>query len=367
MNMQNQDARRTILIVDDAPENIVILDRMLNRDYKVKASISGEKALHIAQSKDPPDLILLDIIMPGMDGYQVCRRLKQSSATKKIPVIFVTSKDEEKDETEGFSAGAVDFITKPVSEPIVRARVKTHLALYDQNRILEEKVRDRTRELVLVKEATIECLAALAECRDQETGNHIQRTQRYVKLLGERLMDHPRFKPHLDQDVLEELHKSAPLHDIGKIGVRDAILMKPGKLNESEFEEMKRHTSIGRDALLAAEKKLGGNSFLQLAAQMAYTHHEKWDGSGYPEGLKGEGIPYCGRIMAPADVYDALISRRVYKSPFSHHMAVELMLRERGKAFDPDVLDAFMDLQEEFRLTALELCDSEEERRLLLV
>ncbi|MFH1137399.1 MAG: HD domain-containing phosphohydrolase [Pseudomonadota bacterium] len=361
--MMDDKTKRTILIVDDVPENIDILGRMLSDEYKVKASISGEKALRIAEAADPPDLILLDIVMPGLDGHEVCRRLKQTPATKAIPVIFVTARDDEQDEALGLELGAVDYISKPASTPIVRARVKTHLALYDQNRTLEEKVRERTRELSQVKEATIECLAALAEHRDPETGNHIRRTQKYVRLLAERLQNHPRFKLLLDPDAIELLHKSAPLHDIGKVGVRDALLFKPGKLTPEEFEEMKSHAAIGRDALATAEKRLGGNCFLHLAGIMAYSHHEKWDGSGYPEGLKGDDIPLCGRIMAAADVYDALISRRVYKPPLPHRRAVEIMAQGRGSHFDPDVLDAFLDLREEFRQTALELHDSEEERR----
>ncbi|MFH0824522.1 MAG: HD domain-containing phosphohydrolase [Pseudomonadota bacterium] len=225
-------------------------------------------------------------------------------------------------------------------------------------RRLEQLVKERTRALSLTQEVTIQTLAALAETRDSKTGGHIKRTQMYVKLLAEHLQAHPKFNAYLSDESVELLCKSAPLHDIGKVGAPDRILLKPGLLTPDEFEEMKKHVTIGRDALAAAEEKLGGDSFLRIAAEMAYTHHERWDGTGYPRGLKGEEIPVTGRLMAVADVYDALIDERVYKSRFPHEDATAVIAELKGTHFDPDVVDAFLELQEEFRRTSMEFADS---------
>ena len=347
--------KQTILIVDDTPENIDILNGILGAEYKIKVALNGKKALELAaNSFSPPDLILLDIMMPVMDGYDVCRRLKSSRLTQAIPVIFISALDEVMDETKGFEVGAVDYIAKPISPPIVRARVRTHLALYDQNRILEERVRERTRELVLTQDVTIFSLASLVELRDHETGVHILRTQRYIRLLAESLISNPRFCEVLNQETVETLFKSSPLHDIGKVAVPDYILHKPGKLTPDEFEQMKKHTVYGRDAILQAERALGdiNSSFLHTAREIAYSHHEKWDGSGYPEGVAGDEIPVSGRLMAVADVYDALTTRRVYKEAFSHEKAVEIIRGERGRHFDPDIVDAFLTFQDQFAVIA---------------
>lgn len=229
-------------------------------------------------------------------------------------------------------------------------------------RHLKQLVMDRTSELAATQEATILSMASLAEYRDPETGGHIKRTQNYVKALALKLRENPKFRSHFDDDAVEMLYKSAPLHDIGKVGIPDHILLKPGKLTDAEFEEMKQHTTFGRDAILAAENKLGSNSFLRFAREIAYTHQEKWDGSGYPQALQGEEIPISGRLMAVADVYDALISRRCYKSPFPHTEAVEIITDGRGTHFDPDMVDAFLELAETFREIAHEYAESEEER-----
>ncbi|GAB4480772.1 MAG: two-component system response regulator [Anaerolineales bacterium] len=343
--------KQTILIVDDAPENIDLLNLILGSDYNIKVALDGEKALVIASNPaDLPDLILLDVMMPGVDGYETCRQLKTNSLTYKIPVIFVSAMSEVVDESRGFEVGAVDYITKPVSAPIVRARVKTHLQLYDQNRLLEERVLQRTQELEEAHDVTINGFATLAEFRDQETGAHILRTRQYVRLLAQYLSVHPRFVTQLRSEEIDLLYKSAPLHDIGKIAVPDRILLKPGKLTPEEFEEMKKHTIYGYDALTRAEQTANGahNSFLRLAREIAYTHHEKWDGSGYPQGLAGDAIPVSGRLMALADIYDALISKRVYKDALPHDLAVEIISSERGRHLDPDVVDAFLDLQDTF-------------------
>ncbi len=368
--MKSETDRQSILIVDDTPENIDVLNGILNQDYRIKAALNGERALKIALSETPPDLILLDIMMPGMDGYEVCNRLKASAATRRIPVIFVSAKGDVADETRGFETGAVDYITKPVSPPIVRARVKTHLELYDQKRVLERQVRRRTREITHTQDVTILGLAVLAEYRDNETGGHIRRTQHYLRILAEHLRSHPKFRDFLDDDTIDLLFKSTPLHDIGKVGVPDAILLKPGNLTDEEFEIMKKHTIYGRDAIIKAEEALESRyepSFLKMAREMAHTHHERWDGSGYPEGLVGEEIPIAGRLMALADIYDALISKRIYKAPFSHGEAVRIITKGDGRVepthFDPDVLEAFRCTSEAFREVALAYADHDDERR----
>lgn len=307
-------------------------------------------------------------MMPDIDGYEVCRLLKENEKTSHIPIIFLTAKTEVEDETHGFEIGAVDYITKPISPPIVLARVKTHLALKrvqdflrDQNAYLESEVKKRTEEVVAIQDVTIHAMASMAETRDNETGNHIRRTQHYVKLLAEKLRYHPHFVKFLDDDkTIEMLFKSAPLHDIGKVGIPDAILLKPDRLTKEEFEVMKSHTTLGRDAIIHAEKNLGIEvPFLQYAKEIAYSHQEKWDGSGYPQGLAGEEIPISARLMAVADVYDALISRRVYKMPMPHEDAVKIMLEGKGQHFDPDVIDAFMECQAEFKAIGEKYSDSE--------
>ncbi len=360
----------TVLVVDDSEPNIDILVDALGNDYEVSVAKDGESALRIIEFESP-DLILLDIMMPNMDGYEVCRRLKNNSKTLDIPIIFLTAMDQLQNKTRGFELGAIDYITKPFEILEVKERVKTHLALMlakkelsNQNIILEEKVRERTRELTLTQSATIISLATLAEFRDPETGGHIKRTQNYVKALAQHLKNHDKFKSFLDDSAIDLLYRSAPLHDIGKVGVPDHILLKPGKLTDKEFEEMKKHTIYGRDAILAAEKTIGSSStFLRYAKEIAYGHQEKWDGSGYTQGAKGEEIPVSARLMAVADVYDALISKRVYKPPFPHSKAVEIIKEGRGNHFDPDMVDAFTELEDDFREIALEFSDSQEERK----
>ena len=350
--MNNAMKKQTILIVDDSPENIAMLSAILGKEYTVKVALNGEKALEIALApQGPPDLVLLDVMMPGMSGYEVCQRLKGNALTRRVPVIFVSALGETVDESKGFEAGGVDYITKPVAAAIVRARVKTHLALHNQNLFLEEKVRERTRELALTQDVTIIGFATLAEFRDEETGAHIMATQQYVTSLARYLAPHPRFSSFLTPDNIELLRKSAPLHDIGKIAVPDSILLKPGKFTPEEFGEIKKHTTYGRDALAKAEQALGStqSSFLRIAKEIAYTHHERWDGSGYPQGLCAEDIPISGRLMALADVYDALTSKRVYKEAYSFEEAGEEIRRERGKHFDPDLVDAFIDLEPIFQ------------------
>lgn len=359
--------KATILIVDDTPDNLTLMSELLKDRYRVKVANGGEKALKIALSDEPPDLILLDIMMPGVDGYEVCKRLKSEARAKDIPIIFLTAKSEVEDETYGLELGAVDYITKPISPPIVLARVKTHLSvkgvqdfLRDQKDFLEGEVEKRTYEVSAIQDVTILAMASLAETRDNETGNHIRRTQFYVKALAENLQTHPRFAFFLTGRNINLMFKSAPLHDIGKVGIPDRILLKPGRLTPEEFEIMKTHSAIGHDAIVRAEASLGTSvEFLALAKEIALSHHEKWDGSGYPAGASGDDIPISARLMALADVYDALISRRVYKEAMPHEKAVEIIMSSKGTHFDPDVVDAFREIQGEFSAIADRYVDSD--------
>ena len=361
----NSDQTARILLVDDNTTNLQLLHETLDGiGYRLLIAKNGKTALAIAR-KAKPALILLDIMMPEMDGYEVCRRLKADEKTNRIAVIFITALADEDDEAKGLALGAVDYLTKPFNPDLVRARVRIHLELKQHQDQLERLVRERTRRLELTQAVTIESLATLAEYRDPETGGHIKRTQNYVKVLAKQLKQHPRFRDDLNDDVIELLYMSAPLHDLGKIAVPDHILQKAGKLTDEEFAEMKKHTNYGHDALRITEQKLGEDSFLRYAREIAYTHQEKWDGSGYPTGLKGDEIPISGRLMALADVYDALISKRVYKPPFPHEKAVEIIIEGKGNHFDPDIVDAFIELEQTFRNIALSFADHDEERKML--
>lgn len=357
----NHSKLKTVLVVDDEPVNITVLSGTLRNDYRVLVAKNGYQALDRIENSGKPDLILLDIMMPDMDGYELCSRLKANPETAQIPIIFVSAMSEHIDEEKGLALGAIDYITKPVSPSIVLTRVKNTLALQDaqkalivQNEQLEEAVATRTHELHLTQNVTIHALASLAETRDNETGNHIRRTQYYVKLLAEALREAGHYVSELDDDSIDLMFRSAPLHDIGKVGIPDNILLKPDRLTPDEFEIMKTHASLGGLALQAAEQAVGEweTSFLRFAREIADSHHEKWDGSGYPKGLQGENIPLSGRIMALADVYDALISARVYKPAFSHEKAKTIILESEGTHFDPKVVQAFISVEQGFIETA---------------
>lgn len=359
----------TLLVVDDTPDNLTLMAGLLKEHYRVKVSNRGAKALEIAGHQPQPDLILLDIMMPEMDGYEVCRQLKANEQTAHIPVIFLTAKTETEDEAHGLTLGAADYLTKPVNPAILLARVKNHLQLkaqadflQDKNRFLEQEVRRRTQEVTQVQDVTIMVLASLAETRDSDTGNHIRRTQFYVRALAEKLRDEGEYQDLLTDQYIDILFKSAPLHDIGKVGIPDRILLKPGPFEGNEFEIMKSHTLLGRNAIEHAEAQLGIKvDFLHTAKEIAYSHQEKWDGSGYPEGLSGEAIPLSARIMALADVYDALICRRVYKEPMPHEKAVEIIKEGSGNHFDPTLVKHFEAIQQEFVAIAARFADSDEE------
>ena len=342
--------RATVLIVDDDTGNLGVLGSLLQPYHDVLAAPSGERALQIAAGAPKPDLILLDVLMPGMDGYDVLGRLRDDAVTRDIPVIFVTGLDSTEDEEWGLELGAVDYIAKPYRPRIVLARVHTQLELKhardwlaNQNTWLEAEVARRMRDILLIQDVTINALAVLAETRDPETGNHIRRTQEYVRILAGRLQAHPAFSGFLTDKTVELLAKSAPLHDIGKVGIPDHILLKPGKLTDEEWSVMKTHSVVGAQAIQRAVRDADRSvDFLDMAYQIAHFHHERWDGGGYPDGLKWEAIPIAARLMALADVFDALISRRSYKVPLPVEQARDIIVGERGSHFDPDVVDAFI-------------------------
>lgn len=350
------ESRQTILIVDDTPENITILGELLQPHYAIRVATSGARALKSATVLPLPDLILLDVMMPEMDGYAVLTKLRQTPETQDIPIIFVTGLDAAEDETHGLALGAADYITKPVLPAIVLARVRSQLELkqardhmQSQNIWLEAEVSRRMHENQLIQDAAMRALASLAETRDNETGNHILRTQGYVALLCEELSNDNR--PQLSQHCIDLITKAAPLHDIGKVGIPDHILLKPGKLDEQEFSIMRTHSALGADAILKAIDNQTDHpafQFLHVAAKIARSHHEKWDGSGYPDGLKGEAIPLPARLMALADVFDALINRRSYKQAFSVEAATRIILDGKGTHFDPEIVEAFLKRQDDF-------------------
>lgn len=326
--MSHANDMRTILVVDDTPENIDILESIVSPFYRTKVALNGEKALKIAFSLNPPDLILLDIMMPGMDGYAVCKALKDNPDTRDIPVIFVSAMNEVENERYGLELGAVDYITKPVSPAIVLARVQTHLALYDQTRELMRLVDLRTAELSRTRLQIIRRLGRAAEFRDNETGNHVIRMSHFSRLIAQ--------AAGMSDGFIENLFNSAPMHDVGKIGIPDHILLKPGKLEPEEWDIMRRHAEIGADIIGTHNDHL-----LNTAHIIALSHHEKWDGEGYPRGLKGEEIPLEARIIAIADVFDALTSERPYKKAWSVEDAVHYIEEQAGRHFDPSLIAPF--------------------------
>ncbi|RAJ07902.1 response regulator [Aeromonas salmonicida] len=358
----------TILIVDDSPENLMVLTDLLSPNYRVLAAQSGEKCLRIATGKTLPDLILLDVMMPGMDGYEVLKQLRTSPETSRIPVVLLTALADSQSEEYGLSLGAADYITKPIKPAIVQARVRTQLeakqardGLQSQNTALEAEVARRMTENDLIQQVSICALAHLAEIRDPETGNHILRTQGYVRLLANALASHPRFIDTLTPRYIDLLSRSAPLHDIGKVGIPDHVLLKPAKLTVEEWEVMRTHAKLGSDAIEEAERDIEQPlAFLTLAKEIAHWHHEKWDGSGYPDGLRGDEIPLSARLMALADVFDALINVRVYKAAMPYDEARALILSGTGQHFDPDVVTAFDNHFDQFVAIAERYTDENE-------
>ncbi len=322
-----------ILVVDDEPNNLKLLGQILGKKYDLAFAPSGVKALSIV-SKVKPDIVLLDIMMPEMDGYDVCRRLKSNPETASIPVIFVTAMDDVEDERRGFDVGGVDYITKPVSAPIVLARVATHLHLYDDQRACNMLVEKRTAELESSQKAAIYMLGEAGHFNDDNTGVHIWRMADYADAIARSA------GWHVDRAVMLKL--ASPMHDTGKIGIPDTVLKKPEKLTGSEWEVMKSHTTIGHSILSKSDTPL-----FHFAADIALCHHEKWDGTGYPKGLVGEEIPESARIVAIADVFDALTMRRPYKDAWTVEDALAAIKENQGTQFDPKIVDCFFDVEDE--------------------
>lgn len=353
--MQNLTNQSTVMIVDDTPANLKLLQDLLHaRGYRVLAFPGGAMAIEAAL-RSPPDLILLDVNMPELNGYEVCARLKASPATREIPVLFISALGETSDKMKAFSAGGLDYVTKPFQFEEVHARVETHLRLHLLQRELEkynlklgELVQEKVKEISQSQLATIVAMSKLAESRDDDTGHHIERTRTFCRILAQKLGENPRHQRVIDDSFNNNIYNSAPLHDIGKVGISDNILLKPGKLTPEEFEIMKTHAAIGADTLQVAHEQYPNNSFLRMGVFIARSHHEKYDGSGYPDGLAGEDIPLCARIMAVADVYDALRSVRPYKPAFSHEKSCEIIREGAGRHFDPDVFEAFTAVRGEF-------------------
>ena len=356
----NDADRSRVLLVDDTRLNLQVLFRTLDgRGLELLIAQNGTEALRIA-GEAHPHLILLDIMMPDLDGFEVCRRLKADPATADVPVIFLSALSQTEDKVKGFEQGAVDYITKPFQSEEVIARVNTHLtihrlqqnlertntALVDLNATLEQKVAERTQEVVRSRDAIIFGLAKLAESRDNETGEHLERICRYVDILAREIADRD---DGLDEQWVRTMTSTAALHDIGKVGIPDAVLRKPGKLTDEEREVMERHTTIGGDMLFALKQRWGDDSFLITAMEIVFGHHERWDGGGYPFGLAGDAIPFPARIVAVADVYDALRSKRVYKPAMSHEKARSIIEEGAGAHFDPAVVHAFLNVGEAFR------------------
>ena len=356
--------RQRILIVDDTPSNIHVLMETLKDEYAIIVATTGPKALTLASGPTPPDLILLDVMMEGMDGYEVCRRLKSDVRTAPIPVIFVTTLSQTEDETMGLELGAVDYITKPINPAIVRARVRNHLELKAHRDNLEQLVAKQVQSISSSRLSTIFALSKLAESRDDDTGQHLERTQIYCEMVARRLMEKQAFPDLVDERFIETIYWASPLHDVGKVAVPDQVLCKQGKLTDEEFEIMKQHTLRGSETLRLVTESYPDNDFIKMGLAIARSHHEKWNGTGYPDQLRGEDIPLAARIMAVADVYDALTSKRCYKKAMTHQQAADIIGSDSGTHFDPRVVEAFQEIAGEVdmvraRLQAVTLSASE--------
>jgi putative two-component system response regulator len=354
-DIMNGQKPASILIVDDVAANLQVLTEMLeDRGYLTRPVTSGKMALLAAQN-DPPDLVLLDITMPGMDGYEVCARMKADEKLKDIPVIFISALHETPDKVKGFGVGAADYVTKPFQFEEVRARVATHLKLHAlqtaieaHNHRLSDLVQAQVREISESQMATIFAMAKLAESRDSGVGRHLERVQTLCKLLTVRLAEGPRDAATITPAYVDNIFHGAPLHDIGKVAIPDSILLKDSRLTPQEFEVMKTHTSVGAATLEAVRQRYSGNAFLSMGIAIARSHHETWNGTGYPDGLRGEAIPLAARIMAIADVYDALRSNRCYKPALPHDESCREILAAGGAHFDPVAVASFRELQQEF-------------------
>jgi putative two-component system response regulator len=350
--------RPSLLVVDDTPANLNLLAGLLNTEFRVRLATGGARALELAK-RHLPDLVLLDVMMPDIDGYEVCRQLKRDSRTRDIPVIFITALTQAEDEARGFEVGGADFIQKPIRPPTLRARVRTHLRVKAWENMLSQRtvglaaeLPKRLHQVELLRDATLFVVASMAEYRHEDTGNHVKRAQEYVRVLAEHLMAHPgedAVAARLDVAAVELLAKSAPLHDIGEVAIPGGILLQPGRLDAESFKVMKTHCLHGWEMLRRAAKRMGGDATcLNFAMEIARHHHERWDGTGYPDGLAGRAIPFSARLMAVADVYDALINQRPYKDPLPHDEAMRRLVAGAGSQFDPAVVDAMLACEQRF-------------------
>ena len=347
--------KKTIFMVDDDMTILSLGDEMLSKQYNVATFSSGALLLKMLE-KYIPDMILLDVEMPDMNGYETIKRVKEQQGTNQIPVIFLTAKNDIESELEGLSLGAIDYIFKPFTPPLLLKRIEVHLLVESQkqelinfNNNLLEMVDAKTKTVVELQNAILKTMAELVDCRDDITGSHIERTQGYVSLLLNSVVERGLYKEETLNWNMNLLLQSTQLHDVGKISIRDSILLKPGKLTEDEFEQIKLHTTFGEEIIEKIINNTTEHAFLHYAKIFAGSHHEKWDGSGYPRGLKGEEIPVLGRAMAIADVYDALISDRPYKKAFSHDEVVGIITDSKGKHFDPVFVDIFLSVADKFK------------------
>jgi len=340
-----------ILIVDDIEINRMILREMLQDEYSVIEAACGNEALDILFKQEiMPTAILLDIMMPGIDGFKVLEHIKNNESTKNIPVLFITAADSDETESRGLTSGAADYITKPFNHDVVRARVDNHISLARYRHKLEQLVAKKAAEVTKTYEQTLEVLATIIEYRNLESGAHIRRTTLLSEVLIAKLLEVDKFRALLQSENIPSLIKASALHDIGKIGISDSILLKPGKLTAEEFDIIKSHTGIGSHIIDSISETLPDNDmYLKYAKDICHFHHERWDGKGYPSGLKGEEIPLSARIISIVDVYDALVSPRCYKNPYPHDVSVEIIMEGRGTQFDPDIIDVLPEVAKIFK------------------
>jgi putative two-component system response regulator len=359
----------TILVVDDDNVCLEMLARALQHfGFDARECPSGETALKLMKSLNP-SLILLDINMPRLNGYDVCRRLKSATTLAEIPIVFLSGRDDTDSKIRAFELGAADYITKPFCFPEVLARIRCQLRLRRlqvelkernfvlesqqklielHNRSLEQRVAEQSERILDTQHATLFALSKLAESRDPETGRHLERMQEYTRILAQAMATQKKFRDTIDESFAKNIHAAVPLHDIGKVGIPDQILLKPGTLTPDEMHVMETHTVIGASTLTEVDRRFPGNEFIRLGIEITRSHHERWDGNGYPDSLAGEEVPLSARITALADVYDALTSKRCYKPAYSHAMTKRFLLANRGTKFDPDIVDVFFDIEHEF-------------------
>jgi len=357
--------RKTVFVVDDNVTNLTLGKNALAAHYNVFTLNSGARLLKMLE-KNVPDIILLDVDMPEMDGYETIKHLKANPETEHIPVIFLTAKTDGESELTGLSLGAIDYLTKPFTPPLLLKRIEVHLLVESQkkdllifNKNLQEMVNEKTKMVVELKNAILKTMAELVECRDDITGGHIERTQNYLGVLIDAMHKHKVYEDQIAPWDIGLVLQSAQLHDVGKISIRDEILRKPGRLTENEFEEIKAHTVFGEEVIDRIRLGSSEQAFLEHAKILVSSHHEKWDGSGYPRGLSGQNIPLLGRLMAIVDVYDALVSERPYKKAYSHEDAVAIISDGRGSHFDPTLVDLFLKVANEFKTVMARVSEEE--------